>query len=442
MKKKIIAILLAFLMVTVSVGFAAVTVTIDNPTDGVVDADVSIPVKITGFNDFLAGEFVFDFGDTALEGITIENGTVYPNGLEDYSAVAVLQDMIDKNGWENIKDAAIFYEVLGSRVKIYLYGPDATSELTGGLADGVLFNIKGTVGATAKSSFITFGGKAFNASLNLRKSAPVLTDYASLNITGETAIAAPVDPDDLDETTGADIKDPITLTKGAGTTPAAFDLVLKPVDTTAGNIEAKIPAATTVELEDGTPYTGLIKPPKVVTLTDEQKAKFNKVWQDDEDLVAFTMGNPSAKLVLDKPMLMTLTIVRASDAPAFNIYYLPENAAPELAGIDGTASIGGEDVNIAKGGTILETQADTPDDEKTTYTVAVLLDHMSSYVAASSLPTAAPAASGDSSDCFINTAGFDSNSGSSMGLLFGLMAMALGFGCIGYYLKRKRETMF
>jgi hypothetical protein len=441
MKKKILAILLAFLMVTVSVGFAAVTVTIDNPTDGVVDADVSIPVKITGFNDFLAGEFVFDFGDTALEGITIENGTVYPNGLEDYSAVAVLQDMIDKNGWENIKDAAIFYEVLGSKVKIYLYGPYATSELTGGLADGVLFDIKGTVGATSKSSFITFGGKAFNASLTLRKSAPVLTDYAILNITGETVIGAPVDADTLDETTGADIKDPITLP--AGITPAAFDLVLKPLDTTAGNIEAKISAATAVKLEDGSDYTGLIKPPKVVTLTDEQKAKFNKVWQDDADLVAFTMGNPSAKLVLDKPMLMTLTIVRASDAPAFKIYYLPENAAPELAGIDGTASIGGEDVSVAKGGTILETQADTPDDGKTTYTVAVLLDHMSTYVASSTLPVAAPvAADDDDSVCFINTAGVDSSSGSGMGLLVGLMAMALGFGCIGYYLKRKRETMF
>jgi len=436
MKKKIFAILLALLMVTVSAGFAAVTVTIDN-LEGV-GANVSIPVNITGFNDFLAGEFVFDFGDTALEDITIENGTVFPNGLEDYSTAAILQDLIDKSGWEATKDAAINYEVLGSKVKIYLYGPYATSELTGGLSDGVLFNIKGTVGATATSGYINFGGKAFNASLNLRKNAPVLMDFAKLNLTGVTAVDDPVDPDTLDETTGADIKAPITLT--AGTTPATFDLVLKPVDTTAGNIEAKIPAGTTVKSEDGTVYAGLIMPPKVVALTTEQKAKLDTVWQDDTDLVAFTMGNPTTKLVLDKPMLVTLTIVRASDAAAVKIYYLPENADPELAGIDGTASIGGEDVSIAKGGTILATQVDTPVAGKTTYTVAVLMDHMSSYVASSALPTAAPAVD-DGGTCFINTASFDSNSGSRVGLMFVLMAMVLGFGGIRYYLKQKREIM-
>ncbi len=178
------------------------------------------------------------------------------------------------------------------------------------------------------------------------------------------------------------------------------------------------------------------------TLTTAQKAKYDTVWQDDADLVAFSMGS-AVKLVLDKPMLVTLTIVRASDAPAFKIYYLPDNADPELAGIDGTESIGGEDVTIAQGGTITATQADTPAVGQTTYTVVVLMDHMSSYLASSTLPVITPAAAAgdDSSTCFINTANFDSNSGSRVGLMIGLMAMVLGFGCIRYYLKRKREIM-
>jgi hypothetical protein len=123
--------------------------------------------------------------------------------------------------------------------------------------------------------------------------------------------------------------------------------------------------------------------------------------------VKIEMGAAGTLLNFSNPVVVNLDIIRATDAPAFKIYYLPEGGSPELAGIDGTS--GGK--TYAKGGTVLSSDKDTPAAGKTTYHIGLLLEHMSSYVAASVLPEAAAGGGDDGGGgggCFIATAAFGS----------------------------------
>ena len=414
MKKKIFFILLMLLMATVSISYAAVTVTINDVGIKSVNEDIIIPVSITEFNEFLAGELIFDFGATALTDITIEGGagTLYPNGLEDYSAVAVLADLTGKNGWEATKDGAIDYNPmpLGSKVKVYLYAGDKTAS-----AAGVLFNIKATVGASAKSGLLHFGGKLFNANKNTRATAAIINDSATLNITGETAVTVQNNLAAIPDT--GNVQDPVDIGAATGGTGnVTTELTLKPTDPPPYTaISVKIEANTVLTQEDGSAFTGVLEPPKMVKLADftaDQKAKLPATWQADEDLVLFTVGSPTTKVLLDKPALTTLTVVRDAKAGSFKVYYVPENAEPELAGIDGTATYNGKEVSIKQGGTILQTLKDTPEAGKTQYIVGVLLDHMSDFVVADVLLPApdgeAALLAEDDDNCFIATVAFGS----------------------------------
>ena len=410
MRKKIFFILLMALVVTASVSFAAVTLNIGSYSDPVTTGvEFTIPISITGFDKFLAGRFIVDFGKAAPTDVTVEGGALYPNGLEDYSGVELPADLAAKNGWESTKDGAVDYEVLGSKVKIYLYAPYKTAS-----ADGVLLNIKATLGTAALSDFLTLGGKVLNGNLSTLAKAASSNTYKKLNVSGATAVEDETDTDTLDETSGADIVKPIKI-GATGKTPATFSLVLKYKNPISGadDIQVSIPAGTTVKLPDGSAYTGLIKPPeskKLTDLTTTQKAKLKTTWQADTNLVFFTVGNPTEKLILDKPALITMIVERDSNADAFKIYYLPEDGEPEEAGISGTTTYKGASVDVVTGGTILESVAGAT---TTTYTVGVLLEHMSDFVIAAALPAAAaapaPAAvEKDSDTCFIATAAFGS----------------------------------
>jgi hypothetical protein len=110
-------------------------------------------------------------------------------------------------------------------------------------------------------------------------------------------------------------------------------------------------------------------------------------------------------LNLTKYALMLLKVRLKTKSP--KVYYLPENAAPEEAGVSGSATVEGKSYNITKGGTIIG-QASAPAGE-TDYTIAVLLDHLSTFVVAHPLPTAAaPVSGGGGGTCFIATAAFGS----------------------------------
>ncbi|MDP2644881.1 MAG: CFI-box-CTERM domain-containing protein [Desulfobacterales bacterium] len=412
MLKKIIPVLLMLLMASVSVSLAAVTVSIDDPAEIATGGTVTIPVNVTGFSEFLAGEFIFDFGATTLEAVTVTAGTtLFPKGLVDASAVKnfnALKTLM--SAWDSSKteDGFIFYENLGTRIRIYLYAGKQTAATA-----GVLVNITATIGETAQSDLIVFGGKLFNGSLNTRDRAGNITDFAKLNLAGLAAVSAPTDVSTLDQATAAAITGPVTLGAG-GKTPAAFEMVMESgaiVDKTAPVIKATFPPATAVKLgsAQGEAYTGVISPPKatkLADLSDAQKEKFSSTWKNDKDLVFFTMGNSSSSLFFDKDIVVTLQIVRSSNnSPFFSVYFVPANGLVELAGKDGTGTVNGATTNFFKGGTIIGKLENQPVSGQVTYTVAILTDHLSSFVAASN-----PSTGGGSDDlgCFIATAAYGS----------------------------------
>lgn len=410
--KKIINVLLLGMLMAPAPALAAVTVTIDDLTNKNVNDVVTIPVNVTGFNDFTAGRLTLNTGKVCLQNVTVTagGGTLYPTGLADWSAVVDVNGANSPGEWvtqstppatgQPYKDAAVDYNPLtamGNKTTIYFYAPENTNVNGTAAPDGVLFNINATLCA-ATGDNITIGGALFTGSQSTNATAPAVTDYAAVTFAGDTTYVPPQNTDSIP--TGTEVTSDVVL-PNTGKTVNEFKMV-----TTGAQVT--IPANTTVTKQDGTLAAGvLIKAPTVTVATSQDKANFAKTWQDDTDLVKIEMGAAGTLLNFSNPVVVNLDIVRATNAPAFKIYYIPEGGDPELAGITGTS--GGQE--YAKGGTILSTNADTPAAGQTTYKVGVLLDHMSTYIAASILPEAA-AAGGDGSDggggCFIATAAFGS----------------------------------
>lgn len=413
--KKIINVLLLGMLMAPAPALAAVTVSINDLANKNVNDVVTIPVNVTGFTDFTAGRLTLNTGKVCLQGVTVTAGagTLYPTGLADWSAV------VDKNAdnspgeWvtqstppspgQPYKDAAVDYGMVGNKTTIYFYAPENTNVSGVAAPDGVLFNINATLCA-ATGDNITIGGALYTGSTSTDATAPAVTDHAAVTFTGDTTYVPPQNADTIAQ--GTTVTSDVVL-PNTGKTVNEFSMVT-PVVAGQSKVTVTIPANTTITKQDGTLATdALIKAPSVAVATAQEKANFAKTWQDDTDLVKIEMGAAGTLLNFSNPVVVNLDIIRATSAPAFKIYYLPEGGSPELAGIDGAS--GGK--NYAKGGTVLTSDKDTPAAGQTTYHVGLLLEHMSSYVAASELPAAPAAGGGDDGGgggCFIATAAFGS----------------------------------
>lgn len=171
---------------------------------------------------------------------------------------------------------------------------------------------------------------------------------------------------------------------------------------------ASMAPGTTITDDNGVPYTDAIDPPRQVPVTDEMADQLSS---DPSDAVVFTMGSPTEKLRLgqNQTLFVELDIMIPSTAGIPSIYYLEANGSLTLAGVDGQWNTR----FIDKGGTIFSERIDTPEIGQTTYTMGLLLDHMSTLGTMAVRDTAAAppvAKEGDhesgrgGSGCFITTA--------------------------------------
>jgi len=164
---------------------------------------------------------------------------------------------------------------------------------------------------------------------------------------------------------------PVQLTLTTDTSETATQAT----DTDA-EIEVVIPPGTTVTDSEGNDYTGNINPPRVV------KPDESVLTGLPEDAVVIEMGNPEETINFDHDFVATVTITASTEPDIY--YYNKDTRAYELAGKTGTK----DGVDYVPGGTKLG-------QENSTYTMGLLLDHMSVYIASvESLIPPAPAGGG------------------------------------------------
>ncbi len=89
------------------------------------------------------------------------------------------------------------------------------------------------------------------------------------------------------------------------------------------------------------------------------------------------MGSTSEQLFLGagQTMLITMDVPIPNGSGIPVIYYLEADGSITLAGVDGQK----EGLVYTQGGRIMATRTDTPEIGQTTFTIGILLDHMSSY---------------------------------------------------------------
>lgn len=160
-------------------------------------------------------------------------------------------------------------------------------------------------------------------------------------------------------------------------------------------VEVQLSAGTRITAE-GTPYVGAVNPPRAVICPPKKRESLAALLGTRE-LVLFSAGNAMETLTLSKPALVFLEVAAPENAtPA--VFYLDGSTSEKIpAGIDGTAEVNGTDMEITKGGTVVKTATLNG---KTIHTIAVLLDHFSTYAVGWSEE---PETSGGSGGCFINT---------------------------------------
>jgi len=179
--------------------------------------------------------------------------------------------------------------------------------------------------------------------------------------------------------------------------------LLTPAEAPAGALSVEIQLSADTRITTGDqPYGGAINPPRAMYLPTEKKETLSNLL-GTSDLLLFSAGNGVTTLKLSKPALVFLKVPVLNNA-APTIFYLDGNDAKKtLAGIDGSAKIDGTVMKIVKGGTVVKTV--DKNGEKIS-TIAVLLDHFSTYAVGWSKEPESSKDSGDSGDsggCFINT---------------------------------------
>ena len=141
-------------------------------------------------------------------------------------------------------------------------------------------------------------------------------------------------------------------------------------------------------------------PPRTTIITPKRKDALKALLAVGE-MELFSVGDPKKKLNLSKPALMILEVTAPNGITPLAYYLDGSDSSKTTAGISGTAEIEGENVEIKPGGTVIEA---TPSGDKTKYTIAILLDHFSSYVVGwTKNETASASDEGGSSGCFIKS---------------------------------------
>ena len=159
------------------------------------------------------------------------------------------------------------------------------------------------------------------------------------------------------------------------------------------------------DADEWSDYSGVILPPRQVPASDPVLNTFGV------DSVQFSMGADSQlRLKNNETMFVTVDVTIPNDSPVPDVYYIAADGNRTLAGVDGTW----QGLEIDQGGTILATQANTPEAGKTTYTIGLLLTHMSEFAIGSipspddsegSIPSPDDSDPDDTySSCFIETA--------------------------------------
>jgi hypothetical protein len=185
-----------------------------------------------------------------------------------------------------------------------------------------------------------------------------------------------------------------TVIETTGTIPVQVTLTTNNAETATKNVDGNaeisvvIPPATEVKNNDGSTYTGIINPPQVVKPDTEAHGDI------PETAIVLEMGNPDQKINFSQPFVTTVRI-EAEVRP--DIYYLDKDTGKyTLAGITGTK----DGVDYVPGGKLLATEEING---TSVFTIGLLMDHMSTYVASSSdpnpaaAPPVAPAAPGGGS---------------------------------------------
>ncbi|MBA7614481.1 hypothetical protein ES703_21746 [subsurface metagenome] len=185
------------------------------------------------------------------------------------------------------------------------------------------------------------------SAVKFKVSAPVVVNT---DTTEDTTTSEVIDLGDTNET-------PVQITLTTDTSETAT----QDTDTDA-EIEVVIPPKTKLRDSKNNDYTGNIHPPRVV------KPDESELTDLADNAVVIEMGNPEETIHFDQDFVATI-IITADTEPVI-WYYNKDTEAYELAGKTGTK----DGVDYVPGGTKLG-------QEDSTYTMGLLLDHMSSYVA-------------------------------------------------------------
>ena len=127
-------------------------------------------------------------------------------------------------------------------------------------------------------------------------------------------------------------------------------------------ISVVIPPGTAITDSAGTPYTGTLNPPRVIKPDESVHTDL------PEDAIVIEMGNPEQTIKFSQDFVATVKVTASSKPDIY--YYNKDTGEYELAGE--TRAING--IVYVPGGTVLGL-------ENSTYTIGLLLDHMSVYVA-------------------------------------------------------------
>ena len=360
------------------------TVTSVSPTTGQNDDEVEVMVTGTNFAEgtntirFVSGDNMFDIAgeyesETELMAAIPVGAPVGEYGVR----------VIDDNGTSEVLTSAytvtaaptplpavtdIVPSTIGtndSDVDVEIYGTDFTGA-TGAVLDvgrGTVLTNFTVVSATKITATIpdTLSAGTYNVKI---------TTAAGTNAVSavQIAVSAPVV---INSTTSQDqvTDDPIDL-GDTNIIPVQITLQSNTDNSTLDNnttIEVIISPETTLTNADGSAYTGNINPPQLVKPTAEIEATAGS------DAVVITMGNPNERINFSNDFVTTVTLETTNNTAPLIWYYNPSSGL-EIAGKDGTK----DNVTYAKGGTLLNTVVNG---STYIYTIGLLLDHMSSYVA-------------------------------------------------------------
>lgn len=231
--------------------------------------------------------------------------------------------------------------------------PETALTITSVSSTKIIATIPGMVVAgTYNIKVTTVGGTNTISSIKLNVKDPVVIDSGTLEQTT-------TDPIDLSGTNTI----PVQITMQSDETIVNTD--------TVATIEVVIPPATEVTMIDNSgnevPYTGNINPPQIIKTTDDMKEEAG------EEAIVITMGNPDEKITFSNDFVVTVTLDSTNTSAPLIWYYNP-SVGLEIAGKDGVK----DGITYVKGGTVLNT---VNNNGVYTYTIGLLLDHMSSYVA-------------------------------------------------------------